>query len=322
MSIRVMKAGMQTTIQDLGRHGWQSLGISVCGAMDPWAAKIVNILLNNHENEAVLEMTVHGPTLEIQEDLFLAIFGADMVARRNGKKIAQGKPVFVRKGDVLTFGYARDGIRTYLAVKGGFFIEKVLDSYSTDVKAKMGGMGGRALKEGDILPTKSGETPLSHNRKFPYHIKNHYIDRKVSPIHFIRGRQYHWFTKESLQAFESSPFTIEPDSDRMGYRLSGSGLEQGEPRELITEGTTFGTIQIPPSGQPIILMADRQPTGGYPKIGEVIRSDLPRLSQMRPGQKLHFQEVSLQEAYQKIRKQRRDLEKIKIACRLKWHEMF
>ncbi|MBO0993919.1 biotin-dependent carboxyltransferase family protein [Bacillus sp. SD088] len=321
MSLYVIKPGMQTTIQDFGRHGWQSLGVSVCGAMDPWAARIANILLNNHENEAVLEMTVHGPTLEIQEDLFLAIFGANMDVTRNGKKLAQGKPVFVQKGDILTFGYAKTGMRTYLAVKGGFPLQKVLHSYSTDLKAKIGGLNGRALKEGDILPSKSEVPSLAPDWGFPYHINNHYINKNCSPIHFIRGRHYHWFKKESLQVFESSFFTIKPDSNRMGYRLSGPALEWEESRELITEATTFGSIQIPPSGQPIILMADRQPTGGYPKIGEVIQSDLPRLSQMRPGQKLYFQEITLQEAYQKTHKQHQTLEKVKIACRMKWQEM-
>ncbi|MBP1913829.1 antagonist of KipI [Lederbergia galactosidilyticus] len=322
MSIKVMKPGMQTTIQDLGRYGGQSLGISVCGAMDQWAARIANILLNNYEDEAVLEMTFQGPTLAIEEDLILAIFGADMNASWNEKKLPQGKPIFAKKGDVLSFGYARDGVRAYLAVKNGFFLEKVLDSYSTDVKAKIGGLNGRPIKEGDILPAKGMLPPLPPNQSFPYYIDNNYLDKNDSPIRFIRGRQYHWFSKESLQTFESSSFTIEPDSDRMGYRLSGPTLERKESKELMTEGTTFGSIQIPPNGQPIILMADRQPTGGYPKIGEVIRSDLPRLSQMRPGSKLSFQEISLQAAYQKTRKQLGDLEVIKKACHLKWNEIF
>ncbi|MCJ7842601.1 biotin-dependent carboxyltransferase family protein [Lederbergia sp. NSJ-179] len=319
MTIQVIKAGMQTTIQDLGRHGWQSYGISVCGAMDHWAARLANFVLDNDENEAVIEMAFRGPTLKIQKNLILAIFGADMGAEWNGRRMEIGKPIFVQKGDILTFSYAKDGTRTYLAVKGGFFIEKVLNSYSTDMRTGMGGICGRALKKGDILPVKESSDFHHALWGLPSHARN-YIRENIIPIHFIKGRQYDWFTKESLLLFESESFTIEPHSDRMGYRLSGPVLNWKDSQELITEGTAFGSIQVPPKGQPIILMADRQPTGGYPKIGEVMTCDLPRLSQMRPGDRVRFQEISLQEAQQRTQEQQQLLKKIRTACQLKWKD--
>lgn len=319
MSIRIIKGGTLTTLQDLGRKGWQSFGISIGGAMDQYAARLVNIVLGNKEDEAVLEMTLNGPTLQFYENTIIALYGADMKPRLNGSLIEMGKPVQVRVKDVLKFEFARLGMRTYLGVKGGFDIQSVLGSKSTNLKAGFGGFQGRALQKGDILPIKKslflGLGDPTWRLPFPFYRK------KPSFIRFVRGRQYDWFSPKSQQLFHSSTFTISSQSDRMGFRLTGPAIMTEHPRELTTEATTFGSIQIPGDGQPIILMADRQPTGGYPKIGEVITPDLSILSQMRPGEKIHFAEISLREAQSIYIEQQRQLTQLKAACQLKWSNL-
>lgn len=308
---------MLTSVQDLGRNGWQAFGITVGGAMDFTAARLANIVLGNNENEAVLEMTLTGPSLKFTEDAVISIFGAFMSPTLHNMDIRHGKPVQIKKGEVLTFGTAQKGARCYLAVKGGLTILEVLNSKSTNFKAEIGGLHGRCLEVGDVLPLKrSFFSDTSWG--LSYKLENYISHSK--PIRFTRGRQYDWFNTESRQAFTESPFTISSASDRMGYRLHGTPIYLAEKRELTTEGTAFGSVQIPPNGQPIILMADRQPTGGYPKIGEVISCDLPRLSQMRPGEKVHFEEISLKEAQQALLTYHRELATLRAACTLKWRD--
>lgn len=316
MAIKIIKSGLYTTIQDLGRPGWQSLGIPVGGAMDQSAAKIANILLGNNENEPILEMTFVGPTLLFEEKATIAIFGADMSPSLNGISIGHRKPIQIRKGDILKFGAAKSNARCYLSIKGGFAVPKVLHSSSTLASAGIGGLNGKVLSSGDTLPFY--HLPLTHPISWGLSDQLEDYLHSNEPIRFIKGRQYDWFTAESKQQFITMDFSITPDSNRMGFRLTGPAINMIEKRELITEGTAFGSIQIPPNGQPIILMADRQPTGGYPKIGEVIQCDLPRLSQMRPGDKLRFKEVSLLEAQNILLNHHREIISLKAACTLKW----
>lgn len=318
MAIKVIKSGLYTTIQDLGRTGWQGFGIPVGGAMDQTAARLVNILLGNNEKEAVLEMTFVGPTLQFEEEATIAIFGANMSPSLNETAISHSKPIRVSKGDILKFGAAKKNARCYLSIKGGFVISKTLHSKSTLTSAGIGGINGKALRSDDVLPFNHSPHSDRLNWGFSYKLENYLHNDDT--IRFTKGRQYDWFTDESKQQFIDLDFSITPDSNRMGYRLSGPSINVMEQKELITEGTAFGTIQIPPEGQPIILMADRQPTGGYPKIGEVIQCDLPRLSQMRPGDKLRFKEVSLLEAQQILLNHSRDFSELKAACTLKWRD--
>lgn len=316
MSIRIIKGGTLTTLQDLGRKGWQSFGISAGGAMDQYAARLVNIVLGNKEDEAVLEMTLNGPTLQFYENTIIALYGADMKPKLNGRLIEMGKPIQVQVKDVLKFEFARKGMRTYLGVKDGFDIQSVFGSKSTNLKAGFGGFQGRALQQDDVLPIKNSLFLGDATWKLPFH----FYRKKPSFIRFVRGRQYDWFSPKSQQLFHSSTFTISSQSDRMGFRLTGPPVIRKHPKELITEATTFGSIQIPGDGQPIILMADRQPTGGYPKIGEVITPDLSALSQMRPGEEIHFVEISLHKAQSIYFKQQQELAQLKAACHLKWND--
>ncbi|MBS4201997.1 biotin-dependent carboxyltransferase family protein [Bacillus sp. FJAT-49732] len=313
MALKIIKNGAFTTIQDLGRNGWQAYGVPVGGAMDRVAARLVNILLGNYENEAVLEMTLVGPTIRFDENTIIAFFGANMSPKLNGKAIEPRKPIHVSKGDIVTFGRAQTGVRTYLGVKDGFSLLDILGSKSTNARAKM----GRPLQTGDVIPINQSYSfkRFSWGLSFKF---GTYIHDKQPPIRFVKGRQYDLFTTEAKQAFLESNFIVSPNSDRMGYRLAGPKLSTKENFELITEGTTYGSIQVPPNGEPIILMADRQPTGGYPKIGEIISSDLPRLSQIRPGEHIHFKEISLKEAQQLLLAQQKDLAIIKAACLIKW----
>ncbi|MCJ8010093.1 biotin-dependent carboxyltransferase family protein [Lederbergia wuyishanensis] len=312
MTLKIIKSGAYTTLQDLGRNGWQAFGVPVGGAMDRKAARLANILLGNDENEAVLEMTLAGPTIQFDESAIIAIFGANMSPKRNGKAVEPRKPILVSKGDVVTFGAAKSGVRTYLAVKGGFSHPAILGSKSTNARANM----GRPLQAGDVIPFKHAFSFKHFSWGLSYKLETYINDKEMS-IRFVKGRQYDFFEKKD---FPKSKYEVGSSSDRMGYRLTGPKLHSNQKVELITEGTTFGSIQVPPNGEPIILMADRQPTGGYPKIGEVISCDLPRLSQIRPGELLRFKEISLKKAQQLLIAQEKELKEIKAACQVKWRD--
>lgn len=320
MAIHITRGGLLTSVQDLGRFGYQSYGFIVSGAMDAFAMKIANIAVGNHENEAVLEMNFVGPSLLFEEDMVISLFGADMQPKLNGETIPHGKPISVKKGDVLRFHAATKGSRCYLAVKGGFELPSVLNSRSTYLSAKIGGFQGRKLESGDRIPIRKPSQLPPVSWRIGNHYQ-HYIGTEDHTIRFVKGRQYDWFTEEAISKFRTESFQITPQSDRMGYRLQGSALRLKKNKELVTEGATFGSIQVPPNGQPIILMADRQPTGGYPKIGQVIQADLPKLSQMKPGDWIQFKEISLKEAQQLLMKAHRELTYLKAAVNLKWREI-
>lgn len=309
MDIVIQNGGPLTTLQDTGRIGYQQYGVVVSGAMDSFSLRLANILVGNHPQEGALEMTMAGPSLKIPKGLVFALTGADMGARLNGIPVPRNRPVYARTDALLRFGFASRGARAYLAVAGGFDVPPVMNSKSTYLRAQMGGWKGRALKGGDQLPlgtpskkqqaiiTRLAGMP-SRNGVFstvPWGAKTDFIFEEA-PIRVTSGLQYDWFTKGSLDGFFSTPFRITTNSDRMGYRLQGAPLAFREKRDLISEPINLGAIQVPPDGQPIILMADRQTTGGYPKIAQVILADLPRLAQMKPGQSLSFQLVTLNEA--------------------------
>ncbi|MBS4219753.1 biotin-dependent carboxyltransferase family protein [Bacillus sp. FJAT-49711] len=315
MTITLIKSGAFTTIQDLGRNGWQAYGMPVGGAMDRMAARFANILLGNDENEAVLEMTLVGPTIQFNENTIISIFGANMAPKIFGKMIEIRKPISIKKGDIITFGAAQSGVRTYLAVKGGFSLPKILGSKSTNVRANIGG----PLQTGDVIQLNHSYSTNHFSWGLSFKLENYIHDRHV-PIRYVKGPQYDLFTEETKQALLESAFAISLHSDRMGYRLTGPKLSTNQKVELTTEGTTFGSIQVPPSGEPIILMADGQPTGGYPKIGQIINVDLPRLSQIRPGEYIRFKEISLIEAQKQMLDQHKEFTAIKTACLIKWRD--
>jgi antagonist of KipI len=312
MCVEVLKPGLSTTVQDMGRFGYQQHGVIVSGAMDTLALRIANRLVGNHENEAALEITLLGPRLKFHEDKLIAICGGDFSPLIDGELVPSWRPVWVRKESVLEFGHAKKGCRAYVTFAGGFDVPKVLGSRSTYLRAEIGGYKGRSLKKGDHLSTKRpkatslelGRLLAKNSDSKTFVAADWYIGENILPsyedttVRVIRGPQFNQFTRESRRNFFEQEFQITPQSDRMGYRLAGPMVELEQPLELLSEAVTAGTIQVPSDGQPIILMADRQTTGGYPKIGFIASVDLPILAQRKPGEKLRFKEITLKEAQQ------------------------
>lgn len=304
--IKVIKPGMLTTIQDLGRTGYQKFGVVQSGAMDPFAHRIANLLVGNPENEAAIEITVTGPVLEFQTDALIAICGGRFHAYLNGKPIGLWRPIRVENGSELRIKQAETGCRAYLAVAGGFSVPTVLKSKSTYLRARIGGFQGRTLKAGDEIQVgMPGELSKQLQSLFEDGSlqASWSVSKTIMPdygtfptIRVIKGRHAELFTDESIQEFFRKPYRISRDSDRMGYRLEGPGLEFKRAQEMLSESVCFGTVQVPSGGQPIVLLADRQTTGGYSKIAQIAAVDLPLMAQLKLGDKVRFQEISLEEA--------------------------
>jgi antagonist of KipI len=332
MSIRVLQPGRLTSVQDLGRDGYQRHGVVVGGAMDPFALRVANVLVGNPEATAVCEMTLAGPTLRFEQDALVAVCGADLTPQIAGQTIGSYRPVAVRRGSVLQFGEPRRGCRAYLAVAGGFDVPLVMGSRSTYLRARLGGFHGRALQVGDVLSL--GPLPESARRRVdrwlhaagsqPLFRPTWSAATDRTPTHgegivvrAMRGGQCDWFDAASQELFFSAEFEVTSQSDRMGYRLAGPTLHLVTPRELISEAVSAGTVQVPPAGLPIALMADRPTTGGYPKIATAATVDLSALAQARPGDKIRFEEVSLAAAQQLLRTREAEFAKLKLAVALR-----
>lgn len=329
MGLEIQKPGMLTTVQDTGRNGHQKEGIVVGGAMDTFALRLANLLVGNTGDVATLEITLTGPTILFTEDLLIAITGADLSPTLNGEAIPVWRPVLVHKDDILSFGAPRSGCRSYLAVSGGVDVPQVLGSYATYLQAGIGGYQGRALQAGDAIPchnpTAAGIALLEQLRSGKQHPYTTwtpdpqlYPAYQVNPtIRAIRGPEYELFSETSREQVWTERFQVSAQSDRMGYRLQGVSLFLQEPVELLSTAVTFGTVQVPPEGNPIVLMADRQTTGGYPRIVQVISADLPILAQVVPGHTIAFTEVSLEEAQQLYIVQEQRLSQLAQAIHLK-----
>lgn len=298
MTLTILKSGLLTTIQDLGRKGYQQYGVIVSGAMDTTSYRIGEMLLLQ-EPSAAIEFTLIGPTVQFNCDAVFCLTGANFHPILNEKPCPMWRPVFAEKGSILKLSSCQEGARGYLHVKGGIQIEKVLNSYSTYIRAGIGGFNGRPLRKGDELPIL--ESKSIEKEKGAVHPKDWISTKQDVVIRVVKGTEYEKFTDESKASFENSVFTVTKDADRMGYRLEGEHvLTTKEKFDLLSEAVTFGTIQVPSSGHPIILMADRQTTGGYPKIAQVITVDLPKLAQLQPFAKIRFQLISLEEAQELI----------------------
>ena len=302
MSMIVVKPGMLSSFQDLGRFGYQQLGVPVSGVMDIRAHLLANLLVGNDIHEATLEITLTGPTLTFTHPCCIALTGADLSPSLNGQPIAMNRPVIIRAQDTLAFGRKLVGTRTYLALYGGFALTPVLGSNSTYMRSAMGGWHGRALQRGDNIGFAQplSEHTLDDLARALWSIKI-YLPAALSQnlrarVRVVTSAQFNDFTVGSQQALASETFRISPDSERMGYRLQGPDIKLAHPRQMLSEAATFGTIQVPAGGQPIILMADRQTTGGYPKIAYVASVDLPLLAQMGPGDTFSFEIITLKQA--------------------------
>jgi antagonist of KipI len=323
MSIKVLHPGLLTTIQDLGRYGSQKFGVIVSGAMDPISLRIANLLVGNDEGEGALEITLFGTTLQFETDELVAITGGDLQPTIDGEKAPMWRPVLIRKGSILQFKSAMNGCRAYVAFAGGIVVPEVMGSKSTYLRAAIGGLQGRALQKGDVF--ECGDFN-SLSRAFVHQLERmtthfkwsvNYTEfmtfNKTQTIRVLHGAEFERFDLASQQAFFSKRYRLTTQADRMGYRLEGESLSLSEKFELLSEGVTYGTIQVPSNGQPIILMVDRQTTGGYPKIGQVISTDLPCLAQMQPNANIQFKEVSLEQAELELIKQEQMLRKISMS---------
>ena len=303
--IKIIDAGLLSSIQDQGRYGYQRYGVSTTGVMDEFASKVANRLLGNDDSEAVIETTMKGITFEITRDCIFAITGGNCETTLNGKVISLWRSHKGSAGDIIKMGMCRGGLRNYIAFAGGIDVPLVMNSRTTNLKAKIGGLNGRKLMVGDEL--KIGDKSISEIplRKF----NKNYIPTfpKESEIRVILGQQVDEFTDNGVKSFLDTVYSITNESDRMGMRLLGEAIEHKVSGDIISDGMTIGAVQVPGNGQPIIMMADRQTTGGYTKIANVITVDLPALAQAMPGTKIKFVEIRVKDAVELLRKREEEI---------------
>ncbi|WP_175438383.1 biotin-dependent carboxyltransferase family protein [Fusibacter sp. 3D3] len=302
-SIKVIAPGLFSTIQDLGRLNYQQYGMPVSGSMDKFAHHVANLLVGNAEHEALIEMTILGGTFIFEEDAVIAITGANMSPLINRAVEAEmWRSVHIKKGDQLSFGSAKMGCRTYLAIAGGFDVADTLESKSTYTRGGLGGYKGRAFKKDDEIGLKKHRLNLGHlEGRF---IRAEHIPNYASDIvlNVVLGPQEDAFTAKGIADFFCETFKISNEFDRMGYRLEGKKIEHVDSADIISDGIVSGAVQIPAHGNPIIMLSDCQTTGGYTKIAHVITSDLPKLAQAKAGDSIKFKALDVNEAHEQYRK--------------------
>lgn len=314
--IEVVEEGLLTTVQDIGRTGCLRFGVPESGAMDKFAFRAANILVGNTQDAACIEMVIIGPRLKFLENSTISLTGANLTPKINGSNITLWESIDVLSGSVLEFGNATSGARCYLAVKGGVDVPIVLGSRSTYLMGGFGGFAGRALNVGDNINILSDDTqPV--RRKLPQeHVP---VYKRNHIIRVIMGPQDEYFTEEGIRNFLDGEYRIGNQSDRMGYRLSGPNIEHKSSADIVSDAVPLGAIQVPGDGQPIILMTDRGPTGGYAKIAVVISADIYKLAQAFPGDVVSFQNVTLEDAYMASDKQETSLNMINISSISRFH---
>ena len=321
MSILVLKSGLLDTLQDAGRYGYGRLGINPGGAMDRYAAQVANMLVGNALHEAVIEIHFPGPQLLFEQNSLISICGADFYPMIDNEDAPVWQPIVVRKNTALHFDNVHGGGRCYVAIHGGFDIEQWLNSYSTNLKAEAGGFTGRKLEKADRL--FQGESQfyfsawLKENKEktfLHWRADTHKVYEFPHEIFVTEGAEWNQLTNSSKKDFLLSNFIIHPSSDRMGYHLKGEPLQLETAVELISSGVQFGTIQLLPTGQLVVLMADHQTTGGYPRVAHVIAAHLPKLAQLRPSDCIHFTTISIEKAEELYMDQQYEMQILHRAC--------
>jgi antagonist of KipI len=290
--MRVVEPGLFTTVQDLGRYGYAHLGVSAGGAADTLSLRAGNRLVGNPDSAAALELTLAGGRFVFEDETVLALTGADFGATLMGRRAPCWKAVRALRGAELRIGHTRGGARAYLCVAGGFQVKMLLGSASTDVRAGFGGVEGRPLRKGDLLAI--GKPRRAPCRKDASELRS-FLEGQT--LRVMVGPQAHLFASHAI---ERGVWTVREESNRMGVRLAGEPLLPAAREELLTEGVSLGAVQVPPDGQPIVLLVDQQTTGGYAKIANVISADLPRLGQLRPRDRVRFAEVDLAAAHKAL----------------------
>jgi antagonist of KipI len=328
MAFSIIKPGLLDTIQDLGRHGFGNWGVGPGGAMDIYAAQVANLLVGNDKQEAVIEIHFPGPQILFEQNTLIAITGADFSPTINDEVIPCWQPVVVRKNTVLHFPSLVQGGRCYLSVHGGYCLKKWLNSFSTHLKATAGGWDGLALKKGDELPFNENTIYFagllkeeSNFETLPWRVNTDNIYQHPHEIGFIPGHEWAFLSAAAKNSFLENNFLIHPSSDRMGYQLKGAPLILERSLELVSSAVSFGTVQLLPSGQLIVLMADHQTTGGYPRIAHVVSAHLPKLAQLRPCDTIQFKLMDLEAAEQMLVSRQKELHILERSCMDHLNEM-
>ena len=335
MNISIAQSGFLTSVQDLGRPGFRRSGVSIGGALDPHAMRVANALVGNEDNAAGLEATLGKLRLRFEDQRVVAWCGGAFSVRIGDEMLPPGHAGLVVKDDEVIMAAPNAGSRAWLAISGGIDVPLVLGSRSTDLRGNFGGHEGRNLRDGDVLPL--GATERLKERRFPnrrphdngdLEIAAPWISEWSAPapwaatahrdrfLRIVRGANWNRFTAEAQTALVTAPFTVTPDSDRMGARLDGPELERIDATDLLSEAVAPGTLQVPPNGKPILLLGDCQTIGGYPKIAHVITVDLPIAAQLWPGDAVRFHEVSLAEAQDLLRAREEDFARFRVGLSL------
>jgi antagonist of KipI len=294
MSLLVVKEGLLTTVQDLGRFGYRSFGVNPSGVMDRAAAQLLNLLLENDENDAVIEMHFPAGEFTFENHIDFAIGGADFSAELSKRTVTPWAVIHALKGDVLRFVHKKVGSWAYLAVSGGFDVDEWLGSSSTSLVTETGGFYGRRLIKGDRIPVKPSAMGSPNSSRIGNSLVPLYSDSPT--LRVTRGPEFDMLTGVSQHLLFTERFAISPQSDRMGFRLNGPQLFRLSDAEILSSGTTFGTVQLLPNGQMIVLMADHQTTGGYPRIATIASVDLPLIAQLGPGNEVAFDLIETEQA--------------------------
>jgi len=310
-TFEVLEPGILTTIQDLGRYGFSQFGVPPSGALDTFSLRVGNLLVGNREEEAVLEMTLTGLKIKALKEVVISITGGDLCSILNGEPLEIWRTHLLVEGDIVHFKKVRAGCRAYLAVGGGLVVPKIMGSCSTYLSGSFGGLEGRKLRRGDILHTQNVPSSLNQlGLRFPLDWVPP-LEKEVS-LRVIPGPQNHHFTEEGFQTFSSSSYQVTPQCDRMGVRLEGPKIERRADVEesIISEGLISGAIQVPGDGKPIIILTELV-TGGYTKIATIISTDLPKVAQLKPGDRVRFKRISIEESHGLLKEQEERLKNFK-----------
>ncbi len=305
--LEVLQPGVLTTVQDLGRYGFSQFGVPPSGALDSFSLRVGNLLVGNREGDACLEITLMGLKLKVLREIVIAITGGDLSPTLNGEPLEMWKTHLAIEGDLIEFKGVRRGCRAYLAICGGFDVPSLMESKSTCLSGKFGGYEGRPLRRGDLLFTS--DVPISLDRlglRFPK--EDIPSIEKEAILRVILGPQDDQFTEKGMKTFSSSLYWVTPQCDRMGLRLDGPQLERQPDVEesIISEGLVPGSIQVPGDGKPIIILTELV-TGGYTKIATVISTDLPKVAQLKPGDRVRFEPISIEDAHHLLREQEKKI---------------
>jgi antagonist of KipI len=298
----VESPGLFTTVQDLGRPGYGPLGVSASGAADSVALRLGNLLLNNPKGAAAIEMTLTGGAYSFPDGGIVAITGADFGPTLDGVPVKQWQAIHIASGQTLRLDRTRDGARCYLCVAGGFIVDSFLGSASTHILSGLGGLEGRALKRGDVLEI-GASAAAARQRRIRADALGKLQPRKL--LRVTEGPQADWFDEDTRAVFCRSKYAVTEEANRMGLRLQGPPVTLARKRTMLTEGAPLGAVQVPESGQPLILFVEQQTTGGYPKIANVITADMSSVGQLRPRDEVQFELVSFEGATALLREQER-----------------